>query len=305
MKFSTKNFLTGTELGRGDLDALLNLADDLRNNRGPRTELKGKQVAMLFEKPSLRTRVSFTVAIQELGGQVVELVSSNRKKEEPEDTIRVLEGYVHATMVRTFEHSILDKMAQFAKFPIINGLSDSHHPCQALADLLTMKQEFGDLKGKKLAYIGDGNNVLHSLLLLAPFMGVEVSYACPKGYEPNSFIVKQAKVRAKEGGGKVTGHTDPIAAVKGVDAIYTDVWVSMGAENKKVDKDQIFADFQVNEELYKHAAPHAILMHCMPMVRGKEITDGMVEHANSRLFRQSENRMHAQKALLIGLMGNA
>lgn len=307
MKLRNKNFLNGTELDHQDLEDLLTLADQLKTDRATaaRTDLKNKQVALLFEKPSLRTRVSFTVAVNELGGQVVELVSSNRKKEDPEDTIRVLEGYVHGTMVRTFEHGILEKMAQFSKRPIINGLSDSHHPCQALADLLTLKQEYKKLKGVKLAYVGDGNNVLHSLLLLAPFLGVDLSYACPKGYEPNSFIVKQAKMRAKEGGGSVSAHVDPTLAVKGANAIYTDVWVSMGAENKKIDKDQIFWDYQVNEELYKLAAPEAILMHCMPMTRGKEITDGMVEHPRSRLFQQSENRLHAQKALLVGLMGNA
>lgn len=306
MKLDAKHFLTGVELNHQDLEDVLALASELKAKRAtPRDDLRQKQVALLFEKPSLRTRVSFTVAIQELGGQVVELVSSNRKKEEPEDTIRVLEGYVHGTMVRTFEHAILDRMANHAKHPIINGLSDSHHPCQALADLLTLKEEFGDLKERKLAYVGDGNNVLHSLLLLAPFLGVEISYACPLGYEPNSFIVNQAKGRALEGGGKVSGHQNPVAAVKGADAIYTDTWTSMGSENKKIDRDQIFWDYQLNDELYKHAAPHAIIMHCMPMVRGKEITDSMVEHANSRLFRQSENRMHAQKALLIGLMGNS
>ncbi len=206
MKLRNKNFLNGTELDHQDLEDILTFAEKLKTERlsAVRTDLKGKQVALLFEKPSLRTRVSFTVAVNELGGQVVELVSSNRKKEEPEDTIRVLEGYVHATMVRTFEHGILEKMTQFSKMPIINGLSDSHHPCQALADLLTLKQEFGNLKGVKLAYVGDGNNVLHSLLLLAPFLGVNLSYACPKGHEPNSFIVKQAKMRAKEGGGSVS-----------------------------------------------------------------------------------------------------
>ncbi|MGE0764138.1 MAG: ornithine carbamoyltransferase [Bdellovibrionales bacterium] len=308
MKFRAKHFLTGVELDHQELEDVLEFADQLKMERDSgktRTDLQHKQVALLFEKPSLRTRVSFTVAVQELAGNVIELVSSNRKKEEPEDTIRVLEGYVHATMVRTFEHGVLDKMAQFSKGALINGLSDSHHPCQALADLLTLKQEFKKIKGLKLAYVGDGNNVLHSLLLLAPFLGVEVSYACPKGYEPNSFIVKQAKVRAKEGGGKVSGFVDPVAAVKGAHAIYTDVWTSMGQEDEGGDRDQIFADYQINEDLYKHALSDAILLHCMPMVRGKEITDQMVEHPKSRLFQQSENRLHAQKALLVGLMGNA
>lgn len=307
MKFGTKHFLTGTELNHQELEDVLDLALSMKESRSSvaRQDLRRKQVALLFEKPSLRTRVSFTVAVQELGGQVIEMVSSSRKKEEPEDTIRVLEGYVHATMVRTFEHATLEKMVKFSKASLINGLSDSHHPCQALADLVTLKQEFGKLKGVKIAYVGDGNNVLHSLLLLAPFLGVEVNYACPRGYEPNSFIVKQAKMRAKEGGGKVIGHVDAAGAVKGVNAIYTDVWTSMGVEDEGSERDLIFSDFQVNEDLYKLASPDAILLHCMPMVRGKEITDQMVEHPKARIFQQSENRLHAQKALLIGLVGDA
>ena len=308
MKFRTQHFLTGVELDHQELEDVLDLADQLKVERASgtaRDSLKQKQVALLFEKPSLRTRVSFSVAVQELGGNVIELVSSNRKKEEPEDTIRVLEGYVHATMVRTFEHGVLDRMAQFSKGSLINGLSDSHHPCQALADLLTLKQEFKKLKGVKLTYLGDGNNVLHSLLLLAPFLGVDVCYSCPKGYEPNSFIVKQAKVRAKEGGGSITASVNPMTAVKGANAIYTDVWTSMGFEDEGGDRDQIFSDYQINEELHKAASPDAILLHCMPMVRGKEITDQMVEHSRSRLFQQSENRLHAQKALLVGLLGQA
>lgn len=306
MKFRTKHFLTGTELDHQELEDVIELADKLKSERGEgvtRADLQQKHVALLFEKPSLRTRVSFSVAIQELGGNVIELVSSHRKKEEPEDTIRVLEGYVHATMVRTFEHGVLEKMSQFSKGILINGLSDSHHPCQALADLLTLKQEFKNLKGLKLTYLGDGNNVLHSLLLLAPFLGVDVCYSCPKGYEPNSFIVKQAKVRAKEGGGSITASVNPMSAVKGANAIYTDVWTSMGFEDEAGDRDQIFADYQVNEELHQAAASGAILLHCMPIVRGKEITDQMVEHDKSRLFQQSENRLHAQKALLLGLLG--
>ncbi|MCM2281714.1 MAG: hypothetical protein NDI61_07695, partial [Bdellovibrionaceae bacterium] len=183
------------------------------------------------------------------------------------------------------------------------GLSDTHHPCQALADVLTLFQTFKSLKGVKIAYVGDGNNVLHSLLLIAPFLGVDVTYACPKGFEPHSFIVKQAEIRAKEGGGSVKAFTDPVAAVRSVHAIYTDVWTSMGFEQEETDRDQVFDPYQVNASLYAHAAPDAILMHCMPMIRGKEITDEMADHPRSALFRQSENRLHVQKALLLGLLG--
>ncbi len=304
----TKHFLTGTELDHAELEHLLTLAESLREERvrgAQRPELVQKHVALVFEKPSLRTRVSFTVAVQELSGQVVELSSIGRKNEEPEDTIRVLEGYCHAVMLRTHEHKLLERMVQHARVPVINGLSDTHHPCQALADLLTLKQTYGSLKGVKLAYVGDGNNVLHSLLLLAPFLGIEVSYACPRGFEPSAFVVRQAKTRAREGGGQVKGFVDPAKAVQGAQAIYTDVWTSMGFEQEETDRDKVFGNYQLNATLYSHAADDAILMHCMPMIRGKEITDEMVEHPQSALFRQSENRLHTQKALLIGLLGRS
>jgi ornithine carbamoyltransferase len=303
-----RHFLTGTELGQGDVLKLLSLAEALREERSQgvvRGDLAHKQVALLFEKPSLRTRLSFTVAVRELGGEVIEMASNSRKKEEPQDTIRVIEGFCHATMLRTHEHSTLDRMVSRASRPVINGLSDTHHPCQALADLQTLAQTYGSLKGVKLAYVGDGNNVLHSLMLLAPFVGVDLTYACPKGYEPSSFIVKQAKIRAKEGGGSLKAFVDPVAAVRGAQAIYTDVWTSMGFEQEETDRDKIFTPYQVNEKLYAQAAKDAIIMHCMPMIRGKEVVDSLVDGPMSALFRQSENRLHAQKALLLALLGNS
>lgn len=306
LKLKTKHFLTGMELSRQELLDLLQLAESCREQRGAgfiRDDLRSKTVVLLFEKPSLRTRVSFTVAVQELGGYVMELDSMGRKKEDPEDTIRVLGGYVHGVMVRTHAHSILETMVSKSSIPIINGLSDSHHPCQVLADLQTLTQTFKDLKGLKLAYVGDGNNMLHSLLLLAPFLGVEVHYACPAGYEPSSLIVRQAKKRAQAGGGNVVAHADPIKAVEGANAVYTDVWTSMGFEQEETDRDRAFADYALTEDLYGHASPSSLIMHCMPMIRDKEIAASLVEHENSALFRQSENRMHAQKALLVGLLG--
>lgn len=305
MKWNTPHFLTGVELNHGELEDTLALADQLRIEREKgeqRNTLEGKHVALVFEKPSLRTRASFTVAVQDLGGKVIELESAQRKNEEPEDTIRVLQGYAHAVMIRTFAHTNLERMAKVSKVPLINGLCDLHHPCQVLADLLTLKQEFGSLQGRKVAYVGDGNNMLHSLLLLAPFLGLELAYACPKGFEPSSFIVKQAKVRAKEGGGKVSAYTDPKSAVANADAVYTDVWTSMGFEKQQAERDKVFAPYQLNEKLYAQAKDGALVMHCMPVVRGKEITDGMIEHPRSVLYRQSENRLHAQKAVLLGLM---
>lgn len=305
LKLKSKHFLTGTECSREELLALLELAEILRSERKAgknRTELAGKNVSLVFEKPSLRTRMSFTVALYEIGAAPVELISSVRKKESPEDTAMVIAQYSHGIMVRTFEHEILDRMAKKCPVPIINGLSDSHHPCQVLADLQTLQQSFGKLAGLRLAYVGDGNNMLNSILLLMPFLGVHVTYACPKGFEPNAFIVKSAKARAKEGGGSITAFANPMAAVEGADAIYTDVWASMGQEDEELEREKVFKGYQVNEALYSIAKPTAIVMHCMPMVRGKEISETMADHPNSVIYRQAENRLHAQKALLLGLM---
>jgi ornithine carbamoyltransferase len=302
----TKHFLTGTELSKTELMELLFLAESCREQRLAgfrRDDLRNKNVVLLFEKPSLRTRVSFAVAIQELGGTVIELDSMGRKKEDPEDTIRVLAGYCHGVMVRTHAHSILERMVSKSPIPVINGLSDTHHPCQVLADLQTLMQRYKELNGLKLAYVGDGNNMLHSLLLLAPILGVEVHYACPRGYEPSSLVVRQAKKRAKDAGGAVVAHSSPVDAVKSANAVYTDVWTSMGFEQEETDRDKVFQPYQLNEELYAHADPKALIMHCMPMIKDKEITTALVDHENSVLFQQAENRMHAQKALLVGLLG--
>jgi ornithine carbamoyltransferase len=303
LKLETKHFLTGEELSQSELLGLVDFAEKLRVERQEiRRDLAAKTLVLLFEKPSLRTRVSFSVAMQELAGSVVECPSSLRKHEEPEDVARVLGGYCHGVMLRTFKHATLERMASKSPIPVINGLSDSHHPCQALADILTLKQTFGTLKGLELAYVGDGNNVLHSLLLLAPFAGINLRYACPAGFEPDAFVVKKARKRAKEGGGSIQAFSDPASAVKGVNAIYTDVWTSMGFEEEENSREKAFEGYQVNEELYAQAAPNAIVMHCMPMVRGKEISEGMADHSAAVLFRQSENRLHVQKALLLGLI---
>lgn len=307
-KIKSRHFLTGAELTRDELLGLIDYAQELKGERDSRgagagsRPLQGKTLAMLFEKPSLRTRFSFAVAMQELGGAVVESLSSTSKKEEPEDVARVLAGYAHGIMLRTHEHAVLDRMASKSPVPVINGLSDTHHPCQGLADLLTLKQVFGKLEGLKLAYIGDGNNVLHSLLLLAPYLGVQLRYACPKGYGPSGFIVRKANSRAKEGGGSITSCASPGEAVAGVDALYTDVWTSMGFEEQGSDRDKAFVGYQINRELCSKAAPGAVVLHCLPMVRGKEITSEVADGPASVLFKQSENRLHAQKALLVGLL---
>jgi ornithine carbamoyltransferase len=307
LKLKSRHVLTGTELSRSELVELIKAAESCREQRlagYAREDLRGKTVCLLFEKPSLRTRVSFTVAVQELGGYVVEVASAVRKKEEPEDTIRVLSGYCHGVMARVHGHSTLERMAAYSAIPVINGLSDSHHPCQVFADLQTLWQSFGpDLKGLKLAYVGDGNNMLHSLLLLAPALGIEVAYACPRGYEPSALVLRQAKRRARDGGGAVTAHADPLKAAEGANALYTDVWTSMGFEQEETDRDKAFAGYALDERLYEQAARDALIMHCMPMIRDKEIAASLVDHPRSALFRQSENRMHAQKSLLLGLLG--
>jgi ornithine carbamoyltransferase len=317
-----KHLLTGEELSRDELLNLLDQADDLRTERqknagaSPRKDLSGQNLITLFEKPSLRTHLSFSLAIQELGGSAVESFSAHRKEEEPEDVARVIAGYGHAIMIRTFDQSIVERMASKSPIPIINGLTDSHHPCQILADLLTLKQKFGTqnsrtdgsaseqaLKGIVLTYIGDGNNILHSLLLLCPYVGVDVRYACPAGFQPDPEIVKRAKARAAEGGGSVTSFFDPKEAAQGAHALYTDVWTSMGFEEEEAAREAAFRGYQINEELYELAAPNALVMHCLPMVKGKEISEAMAEHPNSVIFRQSENRLHAQKAVLLHLLG--
>lgn len=303
-----QNFLTGTELGPQELRGIVDLADLLKTERSQgiqRKDLQGKSIALLFEKPSLRTHVSFAVAVQELGGYIIESFSFNRKKEEPEDVGRVLQGYCHGILLRTHEHSILTRMAEKTKVPLINGLSDLHHPCQILADALTLKQNFQSLQGLKLAYIGDGNNILHSLVLLLPAFGVHVTYSCPKGYQPNAMVLRQARAQAKEWGGSITAASSPALAVKKANAIYTDVWTSMGFEKEEQEREEAFHGYQLNEVLYSQAAQDAVIMHCLPMQRGKEITDEMAEHKHSVLFQQSENRLHAQKALLVTLLGNS
>lgn len=301
-----RHFLTGEELSREELSALIEVAAELKQERQlGRTQkvLEGKTLALLFEKASLRTRFSFTIAMQELGGQVIDMVSSSRKQEEPEDLIRVLSGYCHAVMLRTHEHDTLERMVSKSSIPVVNGLSDSHHPCQTIADLLTLKDYYKDLNGLTLSYIGDGNNILHSLLLLAPMLGVSVHFACPRGYGPSIEILEKANTRAVQNGAVVKGFDTPAAAVKGAHAIYTDVWTSMGFEAESEKREQAFQGYQLNAELHALAAPDAILMHCLPMVRGKEITSEMADHPRSALFVQSENRLHAQKALLLGLLG--
>lgn len=306
LRLRTHHLLTGCELSAHEIHALVELAVLLKKNRSLRREagfLSGHQLALIFEKPSLRTRVSFTAAMNDLGGQTIEIASQNTKKEDPEDTARVLAGYCHAIGIRTFAQSTLTRMAKVSPVPIINMLSDEHHPCQTLADLMTLRERYGTLNGVTLTYIGDGNNILNSLLLMAPQLGVRIHYACPAGYGPKRSVLAEAKMRV---GPKhkhlIQGFKDPRDAVQGAHALYTDVWTSMGFEQENEKRLKAFQGFQLNEALHALAAPGAAIMHCMPMVRGQEISENLPEHECSVLFQQSENRMHVQKALLLGLL---
>lgn len=298
-----KHLLTGKELSTCEMNNLLDQALYLKEKRVTMRStqlLRGYNLAMIFDKPSLRTRFSFSVAMRELGGDIVESVSDTRKNELPEDQARVLSGYCQAIMVRTFEDDTLLRMKSVAQIPIINGLSDLHHPCQIMADLLTLKEKFGGLRNVTLTYIGDGNNILHSLLLLAPPLGVNIHYCVPKSRGPNQLILQESLKNKSPTTGEIKSFSSPEDAAVCADAIYTDVWASMGHENKSADN--LFSGFQVNEELMGLAHPHAIFMHCLPMKRGKEVSTTLPDQPCSVIFQQSENRLHVQKALLLYLL---
>lgn len=267
--------------------------------------LQGKILGMIFQKPSLRTRVSFDVAMLHLGGQALYL-SPNEiqlgKRESVPDVARVMGRYVHAIMARVFAHSDVETLAAYAGVPVINGLSDYSHPCQALADYLTMWERWGTFEGKTLAWVGDGNNVLHSLLHAAPLAGVRVQIATPEGYEPDAATVENARAAGVE---VVLTH-DPREAVQGADAIYTDVWTSMGQEAEYAERVKVFTPYQVNSELVAASGnPDVIVMHCLPAHRGEEITDDVADGPHSVLWDQAENRLHAQKGLLVWLLTEA
>lgn len=301
---SQNHFLDGKNLTPKTLIELLTLSETLKAEREEgktREDLKGKTLAMLFDKQSLRTRMSFSVAMTELGGNVIEAAANLRKHEEPEDLAGVMGRYVHAVMIRTFAQDAVDRFAKVSHAPVINGLTDEHHPCQGLADVLTLKQKFGNLEGLKLAYIGDGNNILHSLMVIAPLAGIELHFACPKDYQPDGKLIEWCNLR-KNVKGSIKAFKTPQDAVKGVDAIYTDVWTSMGQEEENEARVKAFEGYQVNSNLYSLAQPQAIVMHCMPMVRGQEITSEMADHKNSWIYQQAENRLHVQKALLLTLL---
>ncbi|MDQ3861239.1 MAG: ornithine carbamoyltransferase [Actinomycetota bacterium] len=300
-----RDCLTLAEFAPGEVRLILDEAlklKMLRRSRIPFRPLFGKTLAMVFQKPSNRTRVSFEVGMYQLGGHALPLSPQELqigKRETPSDTGRVLARYIDAIMVRTFDHEELEELAAAADVPVINGLSDSHHPCQALADLLTVREEFGELGGLKITYVGDGNNVAHSLALGCALTDATLTIAHPEGHGPDPEVVELA---AKLGAAP-TLTEDPQSGVVGARAVYTDVWASMGQEAEAAERRKIFAPYQVNEELMSHAVPDAIFLHCLPAHRGEEVTSGVIDGPRSRVFDQAENRMHAQKALLYLLLG--
>lgn len=267
--------------------------------------LKGKTLGLIFEKSSTRTRVSFEVGMFQLGGHALFLSKNDIQlgRGEPiSDTAQVMSRYLDGIMIRTFGHDNVINLAKHASIPVINGLSDMAHPCQVLADLQTVLEHKGKLKGLKMAFIGDGNNMAHSLLIGGAKMGMHVAVASPEGYMPDEGIVKLSEEIAAQTGGKITITHDPIKAAKDADVIYTDVWASMGFEEEQAEREAAFADFQVNEELVKAAKPDYLFLHCLPAHRGEEVSEGVIDGANSVIFDQAENRLHAQKALMVALM---
>ncbi|GAB6931731.1 ornithine carbamoyltransferase [Calditerricola satsumensis] len=304
-----RDFLVLADFTAAELAHLLDLAAQLKalqKEGRPFAPLAGKTLAMIFEKPSTRTRVSFEVGMAQLGGQALFLSRSDLQLGRGEtigDTARVLSRYVDAIMIRAYSHRHVVELARAATVPVINGLTDFAHPCQALADLLTLREAFGRLKGLKLAYVGDGNNVAHSLIVGAAKMGLDVAVATPEQYAPHPAVMETARACAAEAGGSVTWTTDPAAAVSGAHAVYTDVWASMGQEDEAEARKAIFAPYQVNADLMAKADPQAVFLHCLPAHRGEEVTDEVIDGPQSVVFDQAENRLHVQKAILVALLG--
>jgi ornithine carbamoyltransferase len=301
-----KDFLSVRDMNREEILETFRIARDMKADRMKYADsLKGKALAMIFEKPSLRTRTSFDIGIQQLGGFSLYLSPAEislGKRESVHDVAKNLERMVQGIMIRTFAHQIVVDMARFASIPIINGLTDYSHPCQALADYLTLQEVKGELKGLKLTYVGDGNNVAHSLMFAGALLGVDVTVACPQGFEPNLIAFQQAVEDAKTTGAKIEVVHDAIEGVRGADAVYTDVWASMGQEAETEARKKIFRPFQVNEDLMAKANKDAIFMHCLPAHRGDEVTDGVIDAPTSVVFQEAENRLHAQKAVMYQLM---
>ena len=304
-----KDFLSVGDYSPQELRAMLDLAIELKKERqekgANRPLLKNKNLGMIFQKPSLRTRVSFERGMEHLGGSAMYIGPAEiglGKRESIADVARVMSGYVDAIMARVFEHEHVVELAKWASIPVINGLSDYNHPCQAMADILTVLEEFGKVKGVNVTYVGDGNNVAVSLMQICAKLGANFTIANPAGYDIPASSIAEARQFTAESGSNITMLEDPHQAVKEADVIYTDTWTSMGQEEETAKREAVFPPYQVNEQLVKEARKHVIVLHCLPAHRNHEITDAVADGPHSRLFPQAHNRMHAQKAILVKLL---
>jgi ornithine carbamoyltransferase len=303
-----RDFLTLKDFTRQEIEEMVNLGIDLKAKQkaGISTPiLAGKTLGMIFQKSSTRTRVSFEVGMYQLGGSALFLSTNDLQigRGEPiKDTARVLSRYLDGIMIRTYSHADVEELAEYADIPVINGLTDDYHPTQIIADLITIQEHKGKLEGIKFAYVGDGNNMTHSLMIGCAKVGMDVTVACPDGYMPNPEIVALAQGYAVESGGSVTVMRDPKEAVKDVDVVYTDTWASMGQEAEKEIRKKAFAGYQVDDAMMALAKPDAIFMHCLPAYRGMEVTDEVIESAQSVVFDEAENRLHAHKAIMASVM---
>jgi len=305
--FPGRDLVSIRDLSPTEVESLFHLASLVKaRSEDFRSALAGKHIVMFFEKPSLRTRLTFEAGIAGLGGSVSFVDQRHERldaRESLSDIAHNVERWVSAIVLRTFAHETVEGIAEHACVPVINALSEVEHPCQALADYFTLQEKFGNLKKVCLAYVGDGNNVMHSLLLTAALLGSKIRMATPKGYGPNPEILADAKEIAKQTGAVIEVMTDPYKAVRGADAIYTDAWTSMGHEHETEERTRIFPPYQVNNELMAAAVPHAVFMHCLPAHRNEEVTDAVIDSTQSIVFDQAENRMHIQKAILMMLVG--
>lgn len=291
------------ELAQEEVASLLELSRKVKAKpEAYRDALVGQNVALMFEKPSLRTRLTFELAARQVGAETVVSLGPVAEREPVKDVARNLGRWVQCIVARTFEQETIEELARYSPVPVINALSDLYHPCQALADLFTLKEKFGELQGRKLAFVGDGNNVAHSLMLTLPRQGMHMAVATPRGYEPKEKVVDSALEMAEIYGTKLEFTHRAEEAVKGADAVYTDVWASMGQEGEKAKRLRRFRPFQVDERLMSLAKPEAIFMHCLPAKRGEEVTEEVIESPRSVVFDQAENRLHTQKALLLMLL---
>jgi ornithine carbamoyltransferase len=303
-KIAASDFTRDLDISQDELLALLDLTQQLKSNPSRFAKaLTGRYITLLFEKPSLRTRLTFELAIKQLGGDCVVQTGPIGEREPLKDVARNLDRWTNGIVARTFSQNTIDELARWSSVPVINALSDRFHPCQALADVFTLQERFGDVRGLKLAFVGDGNNVANSLMLSALRLGMSFSLATPAGYEPDADVVAQAEALAAVAGGQLLITHDAPEAVDGAQAVYTDVWASMGQEHEKEQRRSHFAPYQVNAALFGHASPDAIFLHCLPAKRGEEVDDEVIESSQSAVFDQAENRLHVQKALLLMLLG--